>query len=85
MDNLKVRFENCYGISSLNETFDLSNTRGKTKAYSIYAPNGLMKTSFSRTFDALSKGEQPKEERFNRLPTCTIEVDNVEIKKEIRT
>tara|TARA_B100001059_G_scaffold67198_1_gene63941 strand:- start:4822 stop:7029 length:2208 start_codon:yes stop_codon:yes gene_type:complete len=82
MDNLKVRFENCYGISSLNETFDLSNTRGKTKAYSIYAPNGLMKTSFSRTFDALSKGEQPKEERFNRLPTCTIEVDNVEIKKE---
>ncbi|WNC72022.1 hypothetical protein RGQ13_18165 [Thalassotalea psychrophila] len=82
MDNLKVRLENCYGISSFNEIFDLSNNRGKAKAYSIYAPNGLMKTSFSRTFDALSKGDQPKEERFNRQPTCVIEADNVEIQKE---
>ena len=82
MDNLIVRIENCYGISSLDETFDLSNARGKAKAYSIYAPNGLMKTSFSKTFDALSKGEQPKEERFNRQPTCIIKVDNVDIQKE---
>jgi hypothetical protein len=66
MDNLKVCLENCYGISAFDETFDLSNNREKAKAYAIYAPNGLMKTSFSRTFDALSKGEQPKEERFNR-------------------
>lgn len=82
MDNLKVRLENCYGISSLDEAFDLSNARGKAKAYSIYAPNGLMKTSFSRTFDALSKGEKPKEERFNRQTTCIVEVDNVDIQKE---
>ncbi|WP_158769726.1 hypothetical protein [Paraglaciecola sp. L1A13] len=82
MDNLKVRFENCYGISSLDETFDLSNVRGKAKAYAIYAPNGLMKTSFSRTFDDLSKGNQPKEERFNRQSTCVIEADNVEIQQE---
>tara|TARA_R110002049_G_scaffold302612_2_gene495804 strand:- start:145 stop:2352 length:2208 start_codon:yes stop_codon:yes gene_type:complete len=82
MDNLRVSLENCYGISSLDETFDLSNTLGKAKAYSIYAPNGLMKTSFSRTFDALSKGDQPKEERFNRKPTCIIEIDNVEIQKD---
>lgn len=83
MDNLKVRLENCYGISSFDETFDLSNDNGrKAKAYSIYAPNGLMKTSFSRTFEALAKGEQPKEERFNRQPTCIIEVDDVEITKE---
>lgn len=82
MDNLKVHLENCYGISSLDETFDLSGFGNKAKAYSIYAPNGLMKTSFSRTFDALSKGEQPKEERFNRQSACNIQVDNVEIKKE---
>lgn len=82
MDNLKVHLENCYGISSLDETFDLSSTGGKAKAYAIYAPNGLMKTSFSRTFDALSKGEQPKEERFNRQPTCIVEVDNIDIRKE---
>lgn len=82
MDNLKVRLENCYGISSLDKTFDLSNARGKAKAYAIYAPNGLMKTSFSRTFDALSKGNQPQEERFNRQSTCVIEADNVEIQQE---
>ena len=82
MDNLRVRLENCYGISTFDETFDLTNNRGKAKAYSIYAPNGLMKTSFSRTFDALSKGEQPKEERFNRQSTCIVEVDNVKIQKE---
>lgn len=82
MDKLKVYLENCYGISSLDETFDLSNAKGKAKAYSIYAPNGLMKTSFSRTFEALSKGEQPKEERFNRQSTCIVEVDDVDIKKE---
>ncbi|WP_337909258.1 hypothetical protein [Vibrio cholerae] len=82
MDNLKVYLQNCYGISLLDETFDLSSAGGKVKAYSIYAPNGLMKTSFSRTFDALSKGEQPKEERFNRQSTCIVEVDNVGIQKE---
>jgi hypothetical protein len=82
MENLKVRLENCYGISSLDETFDLSNDQGKAKVYAIYAPNGLMKTSFSKTFEALSKGEKPKEERFGRQSTCIIEVDGVEIKKE---
>lgn len=82
MDNLKVHLKNCYGISSLAQTFDFSSAGGKAKTYSIYAPNGLMKTSFSRTFDALSKGDQPKEERFNRQTTCIIEVDNFDIKKE---
>ena len=82
MDELKVNLENCYGISSLDETFDLSNVRGKAKAYSIYAPNGLMKTSFSRTFDALSKGEQPKEERFNRQTSCIVKADNADLQKE---
>ncbi|MDC1340685.1 hypothetical protein N8222_02665 [Oceanospirillaceae bacterium] len=82
MDSLKVDLKNCYGISSLNDTFNLSITGGKAKAYSIYAPNGLMKTSFSRTFDALSKGEQPKEERFNRQPTCIVKADNVDLQKE---
>jgi len=82
MDTLEVSFKNCYGISSLDKTFDLSNVEGKAKAYSIYAPNGLMKTSFSRAFYALSQGEQPKEERFNRQATCVIKADNVQIQKE---
>lgn len=81
MDNLKVQLVNCFGISALNEIFDF--TSGKTptsKAYAIYAPNGLMKTSFSKTFDALSKeGGAPREERFNRQPSAIVEVDNIKI------
>lgn len=42
---LKIRFENCYGIKSLSHDFDFSNK----KVFSIYAPNGTMKTSFAKT------------------------------------
>jgi len=77
MEKLKVQLSNCYGIASFSETFD-----NQAKAYAIYAPNGLMKTSFSRTFEALSRGEQPKEERFNRQSNCIAEADDSEIQKE---
>jgi len=82
MNNLQVLLKNCYGISELDKIFDFSNAGGKAKAYAIYASNGLMKTSFSRTFDALSKGNQPKEERFNRQSTCIVRADSVDIQKE---
>lgn len=42
---LKIRFENCYGIKSLSHDFDFSIK----KVFSIYAPNGTMKTSFAKT------------------------------------
>ena len=42
---LKIRLENCYGIKSLNHSFDFSSK----KVFSIYAPNGTMKTSFAKT------------------------------------
>ena len=86
MDTLKVYLQNCYGISLLDESFDFSRLDMKDKpiaqAYAIYAPNGLMKTSFAKTFDALSRGEKPKEERFGRESICIVEVDNYEIKKD---
>ena len=53
MNKIKIKFENCYGISQLNHEFDFNNT----KAFSIYAPNGFMKTSFSKTFSDISKGK----------------------------
>lgn len=82
MDKLKVELSNCYGIASFDETLDFRNSRRRAKAYAIYAPNGLMKTSFSKTFDALSKGEQPKEERFNRQPSFIVESDDSAINKD---
>lgn len=76
MENLKVTLSNCYGIASFDETFDFSRGRPNTaNAFLIYAPNGLMKTSFARTFEALSNGKKPTEERFNRPSNCVVLAD----------
>lgn len=45
-NKLQIDFQNCYGIPQLKHTFDFSNT----KNFAIYAPNGMMKTSFAKTF-----------------------------------
>jgi energy-coupling factor transporter ATP-binding protein EcfA2 len=49
---LNIDLKNCYGISELNHCFDFTNSRG----YAIYAPNGFMKTSLSKTFDDHANG-----------------------------
>ena len=41
-----------------------------------------MKSSFAKTFDALSKGESPREERYNRQSTCVVEADGAPLAKE---
>lgn len=46
MDRVKVDLENCYGIKKLQHNFDFK----KEKVYAIYAPNGVMKTSFAQAF-----------------------------------
>jgi hypothetical protein len=87
MIKLNIRLKNCYGIQSLDNEFDFSvgsnPAKPKAKAYAVYAPNGLMKSSFAKTFDALSKGESPKEERYNRPSTCVVESDGVAIPREV--
>lgn len=49
MKKLSVNLKDCYGIESLNHEFDFSN--GNT--FCIYARNGLMKTSFAKTFQLI--------------------------------
>jgi hypothetical protein len=71
MDKLKVEFANCWGISKLKHEFVFSTDRAK--AFSVYAPNGVMKTSFAKTFEALAKGEKPKEERYGLPVFCKVE------------
>lgn len=51
MKNIKVTIENCYGISKLEHEFDFT----ETNSYVIYAPNGVMKSSFANVFDDYSK------------------------------
>ena len=57
MEKLKVNLKNCYGIKKLQHEFDFSNCN----TYAIYAGNGMMKTSFARTFKDLSTGEDSKD------------------------
>ncbi|MGF1702518.1 hypothetical protein L4D09_19675 [Photobacterium makurazakiensis] len=79
MSELTVRFENCYGISKLDEKFDFSVKGRSNKAYAIYAPNGLMKTSFTRSFEDISNGNIPTEERFGRSSDFDVKLNSTEI------
>lgn len=85
MKKLKVALENCYGIQSMDHEFDFStgvSVKSNALAYAIYAPNGLMKSSFAKTFEMLAKGDTPKEERYNRKVSCKVEADGVALAKE---
>ncbi|PXW89659.1 hypothetical protein C8R34_10459 [Nitrosomonas sp. Nm84] len=77
MNKLKVSLNNCYGIQSLDRDFDFGSNpnKPKIKVYASYALNRLMKTSFSRTFEALAKGDAQKEERYNRSSRYVVESD----------
>lgn len=79
---LYVNLKNCYGINSFEHTFDFGNVPKVNKSYSIYAPNGTMKSSFARTFLNISKNEDPKEERFGKISEYTATVDGERISND---
>ena len=61
---LSGKFENCYGLKS----FELKEIDFTTSNKAIiYAPNGVMKTSFSNVFDDISKGNKTTDRIFNVL------------------
>jgi hypothetical protein len=51
MQKVLIHLKNCYGIGTLVYEFDFT----QANAYSVYAPNGFMKTSLSKTFLDLSR------------------------------
>lgn len=55
MKKLGVDFSNCYGIRGLKHEFDF----GRRSIAAVYAPNGMMKTSFLRVFDDHASGRMP--------------------------
>lgn len=82
MGVLSTDLQNCYGIKSLVRKFDFTRKSGSKNAFLIYAPNGLMKTSFTRTFEALAKGQEPIEERFGRTSKVDVNFKGVDLEKE---
>lgn len=60
MKKLEVDLTNCHGIHRLEATISFEGGR----AAAIYAPNGMMKTSFARTFGDLSRGVESTDHLF---------------------
>ena len=56
MKHVKINFANCFGIKKFSKDFDFTQHR----SILIYAPNGTMKTSFSKSMQLLSQGKANK-------------------------
>ena len=56
MNIININFEHCFGITKLSQKL---NFAGENVAL-IYAPNGLMKTSFARTMQLYGQGKTDK-------------------------
>lgn len=81
MEKLKVEFQNCYGISKLDYDFNFN----LGPVYSVYSPNGSMKTSFAQIFRDFSEGLESKDVIFPHRPTVrNIECEAGEIEKQSR-
>lgn len=63
MKELKLDLEYCHGINKLKYDFDLNND------YLIYAPNGSMKTSFSKTMKEYKEGIDSTDVYFPKRTT----------------
>jgi ABC-type multidrug transport system ATPase subunit len=83
VNKLKLNLENCYGISKLEFEFDLA-AKGKSKGvYSIYAPNGSMKSSFARTFQDIQLGLSSRDIIFSERETVSdISIDDTDLNAE---
>jgi hypothetical protein len=60
MKKLTADLEFCYGIKRMSHEFDFSDSN----SFAIYAPNGVMKSSFAKTLDDFSKGLDTKDKIF---------------------
>ncbi len=80
MNKLNIELENCFGINSLNYEFDFE----KGNVFSIYARNGLMKTSFAKTFQLIQQGKKEKisDAIFDEQGSAIVQVDGQDLDKK---
>lgn len=71
MSKLNVLLENCYGIKNLSHVFDFNS---KSNCI-VYASNGMMKSSFAKTFLALKDGKKPTDKIFNKKAYWEVKDD----------
>jgi hypothetical protein len=65
MDKVTVDLVNCYGIKKLKHIFDFKQVR----AYALYAPNGVMKSSLAQTFSDVATGAKSLDRIFQSRET----------------
>lgn len=76
MNLLEIHLENCYGIKRLKHAFNFN----ESKAHLIYAPNGVMKSSFANTMEDIAEKRNSKDRIFpNRIVHRSVQVDGREI------
>lgn len=83
MNNITIDFENCFGIGKLNHSFDFN--ANNSNSFLIYAPNGTMKTSFSKTLDLISKNDSknlPSDRVYKKISKYEVIVDGNPINHE---
>ena len=80
MNKLNIELTNCFGIDSLKHEFDF----GKGNTFSIYARNGLMKTSFAKTFQLIQQGkkENISDAIFGEPGSAIVQIDGQDIEKK---
>lgn len=75
MNKLKIELQHCYGIKKLDHEFNFL----KCKTFVIYAPNGVMKTSFAKTFNDIANDKTPYDQIDETLePVCNFFIDDFE-------
>ena len=80
MNKLNIELTNCFGIDSLNHEFDFE----KGNTFSVYARNGLMKTSFAKTFQLIQQGkkENISDAIFGEPGSAIVQIDGQDIEKK---
>jgi hypothetical protein len=79
MEKLSIEIKNCYGIGSLKHEINYQDDSVGV----IYAPNGTMKTSLTKTFQCLIEGKTPCDEIYtSRKASSTIQIDGNDITQD---
>lgn len=77
---LELNLQNCFGIGTLQTTIVYSES---VNTAVVYAPNGTMKTSLTKTFSVLLSGKDPCDDFYPDRPSnAVITIDGTPINKD---
>lgn len=80
---LIIELENCYGINRLSKKFNLTKTETCCGINSLYAPNGTLKTSLTKTFKDIENNRATQDLIFpTRTTTRIVKINDIDITSE---